>query len=105
MNLNLLHSLAGVSVEWLLYSLVEGTALAVLVWFLLRLLPRRNSGTRFLVWFSVLLAIALLPLLRGLWKNGAAPARTRSLDSMVARRTPSHRHGRHIRLGGVRQGS
>src|SRR5947207_8539181 len=74
MSLNLLQSLAGVSVEWLLYSLVEGTALAVLVWFLLRLLPRRNSGTRFLVWFSVLLAIALLPLLRGLWKTGAAPA-------------------------------
>jgi beta-lactamase regulating signal transducer with metallopeptidase domain len=41
---------------------VTGAVLALLAAVLLRLLPRQNSGTRFAVWFSVLLGVAVLPL-------------------------------------------
>jgi beta-lactamase regulating signal transducer with metallopeptidase domain len=55
--------IASVAVERLLYSVVEGTVLAIIVWVLLRLVPGRNSQTRFAAWFATLLAIAVLPLL------------------------------------------
>lgn len=56
--------------EGLLYSAIAGTLLASAVWFLLRLFPRRNSRTSFAVWFSTLVATALLPLMRLLSNDG-----------------------------------
>jgi len=64
------HGLATTVSEGLLYSAIAGTLLASAVWFLLRLFPRRNSRTSFAVWFSTLLATALLPLMRLLSVNG-----------------------------------
>jgi len=58
-----LQSLAGPGSERILNCTVEGTAIALLSWILLRALGRQNSGTRFAVWFSALLGIAALPLL------------------------------------------
>lgn len=60
-----LHLTARTLVEWMLYSLIEGTMLALFVWLLLRILPRQNAGTRFALWFSVLLAMVALPLAGG----------------------------------------
>ncbi len=57
-----LHWIASTAAERLLYSVGEGTVLAIIVWVLLRLAPRRNSQTRFVAWFATLLAIAVLPL-------------------------------------------
>lgn len=67
--LDALHALARISVEQMLYCLIEGTLLACLVGVLLRMLPRRNSGTRFVVWFSALLAMLILPFLSGAAKT------------------------------------
>ena len=64
------HGLATAVSEGLLYSAIAGTLLASAVWFLLRLFPRRNSRTSFAVWFSTLLATALLPLVRLLANDG-----------------------------------
>ena len=58
------HRLATAVSEGLLYSAIAGTLLASAVWSLLRLFPRRNSRTSFAIWFSTLLATALLPLMR-----------------------------------------
>lgn len=65
------HWLATAVSENLFYSAVAGTLLASAVWFLLRLFPRRNSRTSFAVWFSTLVATALLPLMRLLSNGGA----------------------------------
>jgi len=46
----------------LLFSAVGGTLLAAAVWLLLQLFPKRDSRTNFAVWFSTLLATALLPV-------------------------------------------
>jgi beta-lactamase regulating signal transducer with metallopeptidase domain len=56
------HGIATAAAERLLYSAVAGTLLAVAVWFLLRLFPRRDSRTSFAVWFATLLATAILPV-------------------------------------------
>lgn len=72
--LDALHAVARISVEQMLYCLVEGTLLAFLVGALLRMLPRRNSGTRFVVWFSVLLAMLILPFLSGAAKTAIVSA-------------------------------
>ena len=59
--MELLHTTARTIAEWMIYSLLEGTILAMFVWILLRLVPRQNAGTRFALWFSVLLTTVLLP--------------------------------------------
>ena len=63
MNALNLHFVAQMSIEGLLNGLAQGTAIYCLfAWLMLRLIGRRrNSGTRFAVWFSALLAIALAP--------------------------------------------
>jgi beta-lactamase regulating signal transducer with metallopeptidase domain len=64
MNLALdIHGIATAISQCLLFSAVGGTLLAAAVWFLLQLFPRRDSRTNFAVWFSTLLATALLPML------------------------------------------
>ncbi|HXO37777.1 MAG TPA: M56 family metallopeptidase, partial [Candidatus Acidoferrum sp.] len=64
MNLALdIHGIATAISQRLLFSAVGGTLLAAAVWFLLRLFPKKDSRTNFTVWFSTLLATALLPML------------------------------------------
>lgn len=58
-----LHAIAQMSSERMLNCLAEGIAIALFAGVLLRLAGRRNSGTRFAVWFCALLAIAVSPLL------------------------------------------
>jgi bla regulator protein blaR1 len=60
--LNLNH-LIRLSAESMLNCMVDGTVIGFFAWILLRVIGRRNSGTRFAVWFSALLAIAALPVL------------------------------------------
>jgi hypothetical protein len=66
MNLHLMnpdfHGVATVVSQRLLFTAVGGTLLAAAVWLLLQLFPRRDSRTNFIVWFSTLLATAMLPL-------------------------------------------
>ena len=57
-----LHTLAQAYTGRMLNTLVEGLAIAVFAWILLRLFGNQNSGTRFAVWFSALFSIAALPL-------------------------------------------
>ncbi len=57
------HAMATAVSQRLLFSAVGGTLLAAAVWILLQLFPKRDSRTNFAVWFSALLATALLPLL------------------------------------------
>jgi beta-lactamase regulating signal transducer with metallopeptidase domain len=61
MNALNMHFVAQMSVERLLNCLAEGIAIALFAWLVLRLIGRRNSGTRFAVWFCALVAIALAP--------------------------------------------
>jgi beta-lactamase regulating signal transducer with metallopeptidase domain len=56
----------------LLNTAVEGILLACLVWALLRLMGRQNSGTRFAIWFSALLAIVALPFFSAAGLGAAA---------------------------------
>ena len=58
-----LQAIAQVSAERMLNCLAAGIVIALFAWVLLRLAGRRNSGTRFAVWFCALLAIAVSPLL------------------------------------------
>lgn len=58
-----LQFLSQVLAERLLNAAPIGLVFAALVWMLLRLSGRANSGTRFAVWFSALLAIVALPFL------------------------------------------
>jgi len=58
-----LNHVARMSAAGLLNSMLEGIAIGLFAWILLRIVGRRNSSTRFAVWFSALLAIAALPIL------------------------------------------
>jgi len=55
----------------LLSCIVEGAAIAGCAWLALRMMPRRNAGTRFAVWMLALLAIAVFP-----WMDLLVPAQT-----------------------------
>ena len=63
-----LNTVAQFSAERMLNCMVEGVAIALFAWLLLRIIGlrdsgRQNSGTRFAVWFAALFAIAALPFL------------------------------------------
>ena len=60
--MNLLEAIAQNSAERMVNSILEGFAIAVFAWLLLRVIGGRNSRTRFAVWFAALLAIAVLPV-------------------------------------------
>jgi beta-lactamase regulating signal transducer with metallopeptidase domain len=72
-----LDQLARISAERMLNSMIEGIAIGLFAWILLQLVGRRNSSTRFAVWFSALLAIAALPLIGGA-ASTAGPAKVPS---------------------------
>lgn len=78
--MDLLQLTARSTVAWIIYGLLEGTVLALFVWLLLRILPRQNAGTRFVLWFSALLAMFLLPL----FGVQARPKRMASAASSVS---------------------
>ncbi|MGA8153455.1 MAG: M56 family metallopeptidase [Terriglobales bacterium] len=69
------HETARTLAECMLNSMVEGVAVALFAWALLRVCGRRSSNTRFAVWFSALIAIAVLPGLHG-FASAASSART-----------------------------
>ncbi|HEY1938883.1 MAG TPA: M56 family metallopeptidase [Candidatus Angelobacter sp.] len=56
------YGMAAAGAERLVYSMIAGTLLAAAVWFLLQLFPKKDSRTSFAVWFSTLVATAVLPL-------------------------------------------
>ncbi len=68
------HFLAATAAGWMIYGAVAGTLLALAVWLVLRLFPRTDSRTSFAVWFSTLLATALLPWLGLFSKSFSHPA-------------------------------
>ena len=74
--LNLNH-LIRMSAASMLNCIIEGVLIGFFAWILLRVIGRRNSGTRFAVWFSALLAIAALPVL-GIATSGPATGRVSS---------------------------
>ena len=65
MNAAGLQTVVQVFTERMLNSAAVGMILACVVWTLLRLVRRQNSGTRFVVWFMALLAIVALPFFAG----------------------------------------
>lgn len=58
-----LNSIAALALDRMLYCLAEGTMLAALLSLAMHLFPPKNSRTRFAVWFSALMVVAMLPLL------------------------------------------
>lgn len=73
-----LNQLARMSAESLLNCMLEGIAIGLFAWILLRLIGRRNSSTRFAVWFSALLTIAALPVLGILASHFGHPGKVAS---------------------------
>lgn len=59
------QAFAEMLVERLTNSTVEGIAIALFAWILLRALRRPNASTRFAVWLAAIVAIALLPFFEG----------------------------------------
>jgi beta-lactamase regulating signal transducer with metallopeptidase domain len=74
-----LNALARMSAESMLNCMLEGIAIGLFAWVLLRVVGRRNSSTRFAVWFFALLAIAALPIL----SVAASSARAGSAGSAI----------------------
>jgi beta-lactamase regulating signal transducer with metallopeptidase domain len=58
-----LHGLASTVFERLLYCAIQGSVLTLAVSFILRLKARKSSRTVFAIWFSALIASALMPLI------------------------------------------
>ncbi len=63
-NLNVIAQTSAVQI---VDCLLEGTLIAIFAGLVLSVARRQNSGTRFAVWFSALMAIATLPLFGGPW--------------------------------------
>ncbi len=57
---------AGIVAERLLNGIPAGIVIALAAWIVLRLVGRKNSSTRFAVWFSAMVAIGAAPLVASL---------------------------------------
>ncbi|HEX6503147.1 MAG TPA: M56 family metallopeptidase [Terriglobales bacterium] len=57
-----LDALARIAAERMLNSIVAGLVLTILVWALVRMVPRTNAGTRMAVWLALLVAVPALTL-------------------------------------------
>lgn len=66
-----LHGIASMASERIIFSLGTGTLLALVVWAMLRMVPRKDARTNFAVWFATLLTTALLPLLSSYFAGAA----------------------------------
>jgi beta-lactamase regulating signal transducer with metallopeptidase domain len=64
-----LQTIAETSASGLVDCLIEGTLIALCAALALRLHRQKNSGTRFAIWFSALMAIAALPFLTGAFSS------------------------------------
>jgi len=58
-----LHTVASIAFERLWYCLAEGSLLVVAVALAMRFVRHQSSRTKFVIWFSALLATAFLPML------------------------------------------
>ncbi len=67
--------------QHLLDTLILGSEIAALAWIVLRLARRVSAATRFAVWFSALVAIAVLPLGAGALEASLLPVRAVGLPS------------------------
>jgi len=80
-----MQGMAGLAFERMLYCLAAGGSLTAIVALGLWLSPRRNSQTRFAVWFATLLAIVALPLFGAGWRSQVmVPAAPGALVSIPA---------------------
>jgi beta-lactamase regulating signal transducer with metallopeptidase domain len=92
-----LSTFAQLSVERILNSVPEGILIAFFAWALLRVLRKQNSGTRFAVWFLVLLTVVALPMLGGF---GEARSQALAGTTIAAISTPmSGARSSGLRLG------
>src|SRR5579859_934347 len=71
---------AQLGAERLLNSIPEGLLIVAFAWMLLRVVGRQNSGTRFAVWFSALLAVVAVPFVPALDTRGTV---TQALHSGI----------------------
>jgi Zn-dependent protease with chaperone function len=68
-----LDAIAQMSAARIVDCLVEGTLVAGFAGLVMRVTRRQNSGARFAVWFTALMAMATLPLFGGTgWADGAS---------------------------------
>ncbi len=67
-----LNAIAQTSAVQIVDCLVEGTLIAIFAGLVLKVTRRQNSDTRFAVWFSALMAIAILPFFGASWLSHGA---------------------------------
>ncbi len=98
-----LNQLAQLSAERMLNCMLEGIAIGLFAWILLRVTGRRNSSTRFAVWFSALVAIAALPVLSAV--SGSAPAGSSAITDprLLGARHPFYMGGNCRRVAAPRR--
>jgi beta-lactamase regulating signal transducer with metallopeptidase domain len=63
MNLTTVPALIDSAAAHFVNALPQGLAIAAFAWIVLRVLPRKNAGTRFAVWFAALLGIAVMAIM------------------------------------------
>lgn len=67
------QELSRIASTTMLNGIACGTGLALLAYVVLRLRRNQSSSTRFAIWYSVLLALVLLPLVDSFMTHGTAP--------------------------------
>ena len=78
-----LQSFSAIAFERLLYSLVEGSVIALAITVAMHFIAQKSSRTKFLIWFSALLATAVLPLIDFKMAHmGAAAATSKPLITL-----------------------
>ncbi len=93
-TLEFLNALSAAGLMAVLNTLWQALAVAAVMWFILRLMPRVNAATRHAVWWAVLALVVLMPLTVLLSRRAPVPSpavrtekqiRTRALPTSAAK--------------------
>jgi beta-lactamase regulating signal transducer with metallopeptidase domain len=78
-----LNAIAQTSAVQIVNCLVEGMLIAIFAALVLGVARRQNSGTRFAVWFSALMAIATVPFIGGSWWSHVGSLSAKSVGPAI----------------------
>jgi beta-lactamase regulating signal transducer with metallopeptidase domain len=82
---DLIEAIARQAAEAMLNGLWQGTALVALVWCLLKVIPRTNATTRYVIWWGTLIAVICLPIV-----SSRAPLTTNGDTALESQEAPSN---------------
>ena len=100
-TLEFLNALSAAGLMAVLNTLWQAIAVAAVMWFILRLMPRVNAATRHAVWWAVLALVVLMPLTILLPQRAPVPSAAVRTEMQIRTRALPSSATKHLAVSGA----